>query len=307
MNKLGVHALVFTGGWTEPEARHAISSAAAAGFDLIEIPILDPASIDTAMTRRLLDEYGLEATGSLGLRLDADVSSPDPETAARGLDLLRSGLRVIGELGAGQFCGVLYSALAKYPAPATAAGLANVVQSLRTLADEASVAGVRLNLEIVNRYETNVINTVDEALSLLDAIGSPNVRAHLDTYHMNIEETDFATPVLRAGDRVGYVHIGEGNRGYLGAGTVNWPQFFDALVAIDYAGVITFESFSSAVVKEDLSNTLAIWRNLWTDGADLARHARAHIMDGLEAARARAARSATERLPIEAGGPDQRE
>lgn len=291
MNKLGVHALVFTGGWSEPEARHAISSAAAAGFDLIEIPILDPDSIDTAMTRGLLEEYGLEATCSLGLRLDADVSNPDPETAARGLELLRSGLRVVGEVGAGQFCGVLYSALAKYPSPATAAGRANVVQSLRTLADAASAAGVRLNLEIVNRYETNVINTAEEALVLLDAIGSPNVRVHLDTYHMNIEEADFATPVLQSRDRIGYVHIGEGNRGYLGAGTVNWPQFFDALVAVDYKGVITFESFSSAVVNEDLSNTLAIWRNLWTDGADLARHARAYIIDGLEEARVRAAES----------------
>jgi D-psicose/D-tagatose/L-ribulose 3-epimerase len=289
VNRLGVHALVFTGGWSEPEARHAIGSAAAAGYDLIEVPILDPSSIDTAMTRRLLDEYGLEAAFSLGLRTDADISNADPVVAARGLELLRSALRAIGEIGGQQFCGVLYSALHKYPAPATEAGRANVVSALRTLADEADAAGIRLNLEIVNRYETNVINTVDEALVLLDAIGKPNVRAHLDTYHMNIEETDFASPVIRAGERVGYVHVGEGNRGYLGAGTVNWPQLFDGLAAIDYRGVITFESFSSAVVKEDLSNTLAIWRNLWTDGADLARHARGFIIEGLSAARGRAA------------------
>lgn len=289
MNKLGVHALVFTGGWTEPEARLAISSAAAAGYDVIEVPILDPSSINPVLTRRLLEEYGLEATFSLGLRMDADISNADPVIAARGLELLRSALRAIGETGGKQFCGVLYSALAKYPAPATAAGRANVVSSLRTLADEAAAADIRLNLEIVNRYETNVVNTIDEALALLDEIGQPNVRAHIDTYHMNIEETDFASPVIRAGDRVGYVHIGEGNRGYLGAGTVNWPQLFDGLVAIDYQGVITFESFSSSVVKEDLSNTLAIWRNLWTDGEDLARHARAFIIDGLAAARERAA------------------
>ncbi len=289
MNKLGVHALVFTGGWTEPEARLAISSAAAAGYDLIEVPILDPSSINPLVTRRLLEEYRLEATFSLGLRMDADISNADPVIAARGLELLRSALRAIGETGGKQFCGVLYSALAKYPAPATAAGRANVVSSLRTLADEAAAADIRLNLEIVNRYETNVVNTIDEALALLDEIGQPNVRAHIDTYHMNIEETDFASPVIRAGDRVGYVHIGEGNRGYLGAGTVNWPQLFDGLVVIDYQGVITFESFSSSVVKEDLSNTLAIWRNLWTDGEDLARHARGFIIDGLAAARERAA------------------
>ena len=289
MNKFGVHALVFTGGWSEPEARLAISSAATAGYDLIEVPILDPSSINPAMTRRLLEEFGLEATFSLGLRIDADVSNADPVIAARGLQLLQSALRAIVECGGRQFCGVLYSALNKYPAPATEAGRANVVKALRSLADEAETAGVRLNLEIVNRYETNVINTIDEGLTLLEAIGRPNVRAHVDTYHMNIEETDFASPIIRAGERVGYVHIGEGNRGYLGTGTVNWPQLFDGLVAIDYQGVITFESFSSAIVKEDLSNTLAIWRNLWTDGPDLARHAREFIIDGLAAARERAA------------------
>jgi D-psicose/D-tagatose/L-ribulose 3-epimerase len=287
MNKLGVHALVWTGGWTVPEARHAISSSATAGFDLIEIPVLDPASIDTAVTRRLLEEHGLGVTCSLGLSLDADISSADKAVAARGLALLRDALHVARDVGSKQLCGVLYSALAKYPAPMAPEGRQNCIDALRSLADEAEATGVSLNLEVVNRYETNVINTADEALALIDEIGSPNVRIHLDTYHMNIEETDFATPVVRCGPRLGYVHVGEGNRGYLGAGTVDWPTFFDALTRIDYQGVITFESFSSAVVSPGLSNTLAIWRNLWTDGMDLALHARGFVTDGMEAARQR--------------------
>lgn len=289
MNTLGVHALVWTGGWTEPEARHAISSSATAGFDLIEIPVLDPGSVDSVMTRRLLEEYGLDVTCSLGLTLDADISSADEAVAARGLSLLRDALRVARDVGSEQLCGILYSALAKYPAPLAPEGRRNCVDALRALADEGEAMGVRLNLEIVNRYETNVINTADEALALIDDIGSPNVRVHLDTYHMNIEETDFATPVARCGGRLGYVHVGEGNRGYLGAGTVDWTTFFDALVRVDYQGVITFESFSSAVVMPGLSNTLAIWRNLWTDGMDLARRARVFVTDGMEAARQRAA------------------
>ncbi len=103
---------------------------------------------------------------------------------------------------------------------------------------------------------------------------------------MNIEEADFLRPVLACGDRLGYVHIGESHRGYLGTGTINFPEFFAALASIKYQGVITFESFSSAVVDQNLSNALSVWRNLWGDGMDLAQHARKFMADGMTAAHA---------------------
>ena len=113
-----------------------------------------------------------------------------------------------------------------------------------------------------------------DALRLADDIGADNVVIHLDTYHMNIEEDDLVRPVCDAGDRLGYVHIGENHRGYLGSGHLDFTAFFGALATVNYRGPVTFESFSSAVVAPGLSNDLAIWRNLWDDGADLAVHAR---------------------------------
>jgi D-psicose/D-tagatose/L-ribulose 3-epimerase len=91
---------VWSGTWDEPAARHAISSAAAAGFDLIEVPILDPYGIDTEMTWRLLDEYGLEGACSMGLPAHADVSSEDPAVLAAGKDLLARAVEVTREIGA---------------------------------------------------------------------------------------------------------------------------------------------------------------------------------------------------------------
>ena len=120
-------------------------------------------------------------------------------------------------------------------------------------------------------------------------VGADNLKVHLDTYHMNIEEADFATPVLASGDRLGYVHVGESHRGYLGTGTVDFPAFLRALAAINYQGPVTFESFSSAVTTPGLSSTLAIWRNTWTDSLDLARHAREFIDAGLRGAQVAAA------------------
>lgn len=279
-SQLGVHAMVWSGSWDEAGARHAISSAAAAGFDLIEIPILDPFAIDTAMTRRLLDQHDMVAACSMGLPPQADVSSEDPALVANGKKLLTRAVEVVSEIGAADLCGVLYSQLTKYSAPLTEHARANVVDALQHLATRADDAGVRVSLEVVNRYETNVANTAAQMLELLEATGT-NLGVHLDTYHMNIEEDGFARPVELVGDRLGYVHIGESHRGYLGSGTIDFDSFFAALVSSGYQGTVTFESFSSAVVHPELSNDLAVWRNLWSDGDDLARHANTFMVKGL--------------------------
>ncbi|WP_132875053.1 sugar phosphate isomerase/epimerase family protein [Tamaricihabitans halophyticus] len=277
MNQLGLHAAVWVGDWSADSARKAIESTARAGYDLIEIPIPDPAAIDTARTARLLADNGLAAGCSLGLRWDADISSTDPDIVRGGRQLLASALDTTVRLGGDYLGGVLFSTLGKYPAPLTELGRANVVRELAGLAGDAADAGVTIGLEVVNRYESNVLNTAEQALELIADIGADNVVVHLDSYHMNIEEADFATPVASCGDRLGYVHIGESHRGYLGTGTIDFGQLFGALAAQGYGGPITFESFSSAVVHPELSNNLAVWRNLWEDSADLAAHAKAFL------------------------------
>jgi D-psicose/D-tagatose/L-ribulose 3-epimerase len=280
---VGVHALVWVGGWTEPEARTAIASTANAGYDLIEIPLLDPWAVDVKMTQRLLEEHDLGMTASLGLSPDTDVTSEDPAVVKAGERLLRQAADVVRDLGGDHLCGVLYCNLGKYTGPATERGRANSVEAVQRLADHAAASGIRLGMEVVNRYESNLFNTARQALEFVADVDRTNVFVHLDTYHMNIEEPDMVSPVLRCGDRLGYVHIGESHRGHLGSGNVDFGAFFRALGQIGYAGPITFESFSSAVVSPALSNTLAIWRNLWTDSADLARHARSFIDGQLRA------------------------
>ncbi|GAA2265454.1 epimerase [Streptomyces ruber] len=285
-NPLGVHALVWTGDWTPEGARLAARQSRAAGYDLVEISLHDMDVVDVRATRAALAEHGLDVACSRGLAFDADVSSDDPDTARRGEELLSRALHLAGDLGAGYFCGVLYSALGKYAGPPTARGREHAVRALRRLAAQAADRGITLGMEVVNRYESNLVNTARQALDLIDEVGADNVKVHLDTYHMNIEEQDFTRPVLDCGDRLGYVHVGDSHRGYLGSGTIDFQQFFHALGTIGYTGPITFESFSSAVVAPGLSNDLAVWRNLWSDGPDLAAHARSFMAGQLKAARA---------------------
>jgi D-psicose/D-tagatose/L-ribulose 3-epimerase len=282
-NPIGVHALVWVGGWTEPEARTAIESTKAAGYDLIEIPLLDPWSVDVKMTQRLLEEHELAMTASLGLSPETDVSSEDPAVVQAGERLLRQAAEVVRDLGGDYLCGVIYCNLGKYAGPPTDRGRANSVHAIQRLADHAAASGISLGVEVVNRYESNLFNTARQALAFITDVDRPNVYVHLDTYHMNIEEPDMVSPVLRCGDRLGYVHIGESHRGYLGSGSVDYAGFFRALAQVRYGGTITFESFSSAVVSPVLSNMLAIWRNLWDDSTDLASHARSFIEGYLRA------------------------
>jgi D-psicose/D-tagatose/L-ribulose 3-epimerase len=285
-NPLGVHALVWAGDTSPASVEHAVAQTSKTGFDLLEISLHDSLNLDVAAARAQLTAANLKVACSRGLAFDADVSSEDTTVVERGEKLLHDSLAVTADLGGTHFTGALYSALGKYGHPLTAGGRANVVSVLSRLAKEARAKGMTLGLEICNRYETNVINTAHDALRLADDIGEDNVLIHLDTYHMNIEEDDLVRPVREVGDRLGYVHIGENHRGYLGSGHLDFASFFHALADIGYTGPITFESFSSAVVASGLSNDLAIWRNLWTDGEDLARHAHSFIANHLTAATA---------------------
>jgi D-psicose/D-tagatose/L-ribulose 3-epimerase len=269
--EFGGHALVWAGDWSPSSARAAISSAARNGYDYIELAIFDPWNFDTKLTKDLLQEYGLRAHASLGLSAKTDVTSTDPSIVAKGDELLRKVTDVLQDIGGTELCGVIFSALAKYPTPATKENRNNSIKAMQRLADYAADKGINIDLEVVNRYETNIMNTGLEGLAFLDEVNRPNAYLHLDTYHMNIEEDGMQKSVLAAGDRLGYVHIGESHRGYLGTGTVDFDSFFAALKKINYKGPITFESFSSAVVDPSLSNTLCVWRNLWSDSDDLAK------------------------------------
>jgi len=280
---IGVHGLVFTGVFDQKGLVRAIKGAQSAGYDLLELPLMDPESFDSALAKTILDDSSMAVTASLGLQADTDISSTDPTSVKAGRDVLMRCLDHVAVMGGSTLCGVIYSAMQKYNTPATPAGIANSQAVITEVAEEAAARNIRVSLEVVNRYETNVMNTSRAGLSYLAAVDSRNVSLHLDTYHMNIEESDMWQPVMDAESQLGYVHIGESHRGYLGTGSVDFDNFFRALKRIDYDGPIVFESFSSAVVSESLSNTLGIWRNLWEDSDHLAAHANRFIRDGLAA------------------------
>ena len=284
MNPLGVHALVFVSGWSQEEASRAIGKAAECGFDVLEIPLLDPRAINVGQTARALEAAGICPVISLGLSAETDISSGEPALISRGEALLNDALSVARDIGSKMLSGVLYSALRKYGAPTTDLGRSTCVEVLARLAEKAKQAGLQLGIEPVNRYESNLINSGDDALALIEAIGADNIVVHLDSYHMNIEEGAPDALIERLGDRLGYVHVNESHRGYMGTGTIDFDALFSALAQHDYQGIITFEAFSAGIGDPALNAELAVWRELWNDPTDLALHARKFMIQGIERA-----------------------
>lgn len=285
MNPLGVHALVFVSGWSQNEAARAIDRAAACGYEYLEIPLINPAAINVDQTQRALESAGVKPVTSLGLGFDNDVSSDDPAKVRLGEALLNDALVVARDLGSAMLSGVLYSALGKYPNAPSEAGRWNCVQALGRLAEKAQASEITIGIEPVNRYESNLVNTGDDAIKLMDSVGADNMVVHLDSYHMNIEEAAPGPLIKRLGDRLGYVHINESHRGYLGTGSIDFQALFQALTEYDYRGVITFEAFSAGIGDPKLNADLAVWRHLWRDPESLARHARDFMLNELQRAR----------------------
>jgi len=289
LKPLGIHSFVWTGGNDQTELEKAMEHSAALGYGLIEFPRLDPARFDVAWLAKRLEHYQLKVAVSLGLPLHSDISSEDAVAVQRGEALLDDAVRVTRDLGGNKLGGIVYSAHAKYQTMPTRKGWQNSVDALTRVAERAKPAGVSINLEIVNRFESNLINTVAQGLEYLAASGSDNLFLHLDTFHMAIEECSPAAAIQLAGDKLGYFHIGENHRGHLGTGTINFPAIFDALVAIGYDDEMTFESFSHTVVDRDLSITCGIWRDTWRDNVELAQLAKSFIETQHAQARRRAA------------------
>ncbi|RWA59617.1 sugar phosphate isomerase/epimerase [Mesorhizobium sp. M4B.F.Ca.ET.190.01.1.1] len=288
MARIGIHSFVWSASSAQADLERTLANTKEAGFDLIEFSYLDPANVDIGRLARRIADLDLGVAISIGLPADGDISSADRAVAARGVDILNRTIALTRDLGGRKVGGILSTSHGLQTEAPTRDQWNRSAATLAKVAETAKAAGVTLNLEIVNRFESNLLNTAAQGLAFIEDTGSDNIFLHLDTFHMNIEEADAALAIRNAAGRIGYVHIGESHRGFLGTGSIDFAAIFDALTAIGYDDDLSFESFSSEIVDENLSKKTAIWRNLWTDNMELARHARRFIAVGLETARRKA-------------------
>jgi D-psicose/D-tagatose/L-ribulose 3-epimerase len=265
--KLGIHAYAWCSQWSN-ETLHLIDRIKEFDLDFIEIPLMVLETFDAEAVRERLESVGLGAVTSTVLLGDTDITSEDPAIRKKGTDYLLDCVRATASIGATSFSGVIYSQHVK-PASArpTAEAWKYSADCLREAAELGQELGVLIGLEPVNRYETYLVNTCEQGLRLKEMIGLDNVKIHLDTYHMNIEEKSFYDATRLAGDDLIHYHLCENDRGIPGTGLVDWDGIFRALAEIGYTGNAALESF---VDITDNMNTW-VWRQLAPDGDTLLR------------------------------------
>ena len=255
MPEYGAHAFLWIGAWNVDDGNRAIRSAAEAGFDFIEIPVLDPERFDAREHAKTLADAGIGATVSLVLPEDAHM----PEQPERAKRFLADVLDVAETLGADTVAGCIGYHLGAFTGePPTGEERATVVTTLAEVADDAAERGIGLAFEVCNRYETYLYNTLADGQDAVRAMDRDNVVLHADTYHMNIEEEGFYQPIVDAAETLGYVHMSESHRGLVGSGTVIWDDVFRGLADAKYQGPLVLESF--AAINPDLQAATKLWR-----------------------------------------------
>lgn len=241
------------------------------GFDTVEIPIEDPSHIDPAKVKAAADAAGL-AIGSvcacMGPGRDFRGSAADQKAA---MDYCVALIDQAVVLGCPSLIGPVYSVVGKADAVEPAQQKkewALVVKNLKKLAKHAEKRGVTICIEPLNRFETDFLNTCDQGLKLVKAVGSKAVKLHLDTFHMNIEEKDQAASIRKAGKYLGHFHACGSDRGTPGGDHIAWPAIVKALKSIGYKGDVVIESFTTDV--KVIARAAAIWRKIEPKRDDIA-------------------------------------
>lgn len=247
--------------------------AAADGAEHVELSSMRLVCQSKEVRRELVrtaNDLGLSYTFCTSLPADGDVASDDPVQRQRGIDFIRANIDVVNEMGGDVVGGVLHGSPRKPGVPVENATrqkrLENSARSVQAMAETAKAAGVMLGLEMCNRYENTMLNTVEQGLEFLDMVDSPSVGLHLDTYHMNIEEDDIAAAIVRARGRIVNVHACENNRKLPGMGHINWREVLLALDTAGYTGALAMECF--AVPFNIWTNNMCLWRDYVRDGID---------------------------------------
>ena len=273
MRQRAVHAYTWAPMWTNEYGAQAVRRAAALGFDYVVVPIRNHENIDPQTIARIFGDAGIKPVTTSPLQADNDISSTDQAVWQRGVDRHKAALELAAAMGADRMGGILYSAFGKAGRVANEDNFNAAAEGLALVAEKAASMGMLLSLEVVNRYETNLINSAAEAVRLIEAIGASNVKVHLDTFHMNIEEDDMMGALETALPHLAYFEIDQNHRGLLSRGTINFSPFLQRLKGANYSGLIGVEAFSSAVSHPDIVAGVGAWRNMFENGDEVGREA----------------------------------
>ena len=246
----------------------ACRKAAALGFDGIEVFPGGANELADSTLRPLLADNGLglaaAGTGAGWVRHRLTLVSPDPAVRTRARSFVRSIIDAAGPLGAPAIIGSMQGRHGEGVDRDSALGY--LADALEELGEAARPHGVPLVLEPLNRYETNLVNSLADGVGLLSKLSTTNVALLADLFHMNIEEANTADALRAAGARVGHVHFVDSNRRPAGCGHTDFGPIAGALAEIDYSGYASAEALPYPDPDGAAGTTIRAFRRFFRDG-----------------------------------------
>jgi D-psicose/D-tagatose/L-ribulose 3-epimerase len=263
MNGIGANTWIWVSPLTDERLAHLAPRVKDWGFDLIELPIEEVTDWDPARVAELLAELGLGASVCCVMGQGRDFTVADQATVEATRDYLRRCIDAAATVGAKVVAGPMYAPTGKtwlMGAGERATVIERVVAGLRPVAEYAGERGIALGIEPLDRFETSLINTAEQALEIVERIDSPACGVLLDIFHMNIEEKLPAAAIRLAGPRLVHFHACGTDRGTPGQDHTSWEEIFAALIEIDYRGALVIESFTAE--NQTIAKAASTWRRL---------------------------------------------
>jgi D-psicose/D-tagatose/L-ribulose 3-epimerase len=277
--KIGVNAWIWTSPFTtsDNESLALLDKAKQMGFDTFEFGLEDVAHVDPAKLKERAKATGLRLVICGAFGPDRDLTHDDSSVRDNSLNYITQALALCQKSGCPTLAGPMYSAVGKrrHVSPEQKKKEWDLaVKGLKEAARRAKDQGVRLAIEPLNRFETDLVNTSEQCERLVNDIGADNVGFHLDSFHMNIEEKNSYEAIKRAGKRLFHFHACENDRGAPGSGkNIDWEGIGKGLKEVGYEGDAVIESFTPKT--KSIAAAAAIWRQLAPTQDALAK-------DGLE-------------------------
>jgi len=260
--RIGFNLLLWTT-CVQEEHFPILAELAAAGYEGVEIPLLDLQQDRPAAVAAVARDLGLACTAMTALPgPDHNPCSPDPADRQRALDFLRRTLDHAAALGSSILIGPTYQPLAVFTGePVRPEEWNRCVEVHRAAGDHAAALGITLAVEPLNRFEAHVLNTIESGAAFTREVNHPAIKQMADTFHLNIEEKNPGRAVAENLDSLVHFHLSENDRGTPGEGRGPIPEVVQAALAGAYQGWFVLEAFGRGLPA--MAAAVRVWRDFF--------------------------------------------
>lgn len=277
---IGINTFVWYSPLTDSDLRVVVPKAAEWGFETIELVLENPGDWDPQLAAELVAANSISPAVSAVMGPGRNLVAASDDEIQATTDYLLHCIDVASAIKAKVVGGPMYTAVGRTWRTSSEERrrlVSALREALRPIADAAGEAGVRLAIEPLNRYETSLISTIDQALELVDGLPAESVGVLFDTYHANIEEKHPAASLRAAGPRLVAMQVCANDRGTPGDDHLDWAAYAKVLSEIDYRGALSIESFTAQ--NEIIATAASIWRPLAPSQDALARDGLRFLQD----------------------------